>query len=103
MTRSVDRLVANRHFGILVTYLRDDDKVYGTYQPRESGTPAQDGTSAADELTNQGYARADDPLVMLSRTTTYQIMVGPPAAESASNGAGRNGTFTRGIASRRRV
>lgn len=28
---AVDRLVANRHFGILVTYLRDDDKVYETY------------------------------------------------------------------------
>ncbi|MGJ6961461.1 DUF899 family protein [Streptosporangium sp. G11] len=28
---AVDRLVANRPFGILVTYLRDDDKVYETY------------------------------------------------------------------------
>ena len=28
---SVDRLIANRYFGILVTYLRDDDKVYETY------------------------------------------------------------------------
>ncbi|GAA3133184.1 DUF899 family protein [Streptosporangium carneum] len=28
---AVDRLVANRHFGILVTCLRDDDKVYETY------------------------------------------------------------------------
>jgi len=28
---AVDRLVANRHFGILVAYLRDDDKVYETY------------------------------------------------------------------------
>jgi len=28
---AVDRLIANRHFGILVTYLRDDDKVYETY------------------------------------------------------------------------
>jgi predicted dithiol-disulfide oxidoreductase (DUF899 family) len=28
---AVDRLVANRHFGILVSYLRDDDKVYETY------------------------------------------------------------------------
>ncbi|SDC75615.1 DUF899 family protein [Actinokineospora iranica] len=28
---SVDRLVAGRHFGILVSYLRDDDKVYETY------------------------------------------------------------------------
>ncbi|MFF5249006.1 DUF899 family protein [Streptosporangium sp. NPDC000095] len=28
---AVDRLVADRHFGILVTYLRDDDKVYETY------------------------------------------------------------------------
>ena len=28
---AVDRLVAGRHFGILVTYLRDADKVYETY------------------------------------------------------------------------
>ena len=28
---AVDRLVADRYFGILVTYLRDDDKVYETY------------------------------------------------------------------------
>src|SRR5919202_1251341 len=28
---SVDRLIANRHFGILVCYLRDDDRVYETY------------------------------------------------------------------------
>jgi predicted dithiol-disulfide oxidoreductase (DUF899 family) len=28
---AVDRLVANRHFGILVSYLRDGDKVYETY------------------------------------------------------------------------
>ncbi|MBO7743384.1 DUF899 domain-containing protein [Paenibacillus sp. MWE-103] len=28
---SVDRLIANRHFGILVSYLRDGDKVYETY------------------------------------------------------------------------
>ena len=28
---AVDRLVADRHFGILVSYLRDDDKVYETY------------------------------------------------------------------------
>jgi predicted dithiol-disulfide oxidoreductase (DUF899 family) len=28
---AVDRLIAHRHFGILVTYLQDDDKVYETY------------------------------------------------------------------------
>jgi len=28
---SVDRLIANRHFGILVSYLRDGNKVYETY------------------------------------------------------------------------
>lgn len=28
---SVDRLIANRHFGLLVSYLRDEDKVYETY------------------------------------------------------------------------
>jgi predicted dithiol-disulfide oxidoreductase (DUF899 family) len=28
---AVDRLVADRHFGILVSYLREDDKVYETY------------------------------------------------------------------------
>lgn len=28
---SVDRLIANRHFGILTAYLRDADKVYETY------------------------------------------------------------------------
>jgi Bacterial protein of unknown function (DUF899) len=28
---SVDRLIADRHFGILVSYLRDDDQVYETY------------------------------------------------------------------------
>jgi predicted dithiol-disulfide oxidoreductase (DUF899 family) len=28
---AVDRLVADRHFGILVSYLRNDDKVYETY------------------------------------------------------------------------
>ncbi|SES33481.1 DUF899 family protein [Actinokineospora terrae] len=28
---SADRLVADRHFGILVSYLRDDNKVYETY------------------------------------------------------------------------
>ncbi len=28
---SVDRLIANRHFGILVAYLREGDKVYETY------------------------------------------------------------------------
>lgn len=28
---SVERLIANRHFGILVAYLREDDKVYETY------------------------------------------------------------------------
>lgn len=28
---SVDRLIANRHFGILVAYLRNGDKVYETY------------------------------------------------------------------------
>ena len=28
---SVDRLIAGRHFGILVSYLRDGDKVYETY------------------------------------------------------------------------
>jgi predicted dithiol-disulfide oxidoreductase (DUF899 family) len=28
---AVDRLVADRHFGILVTYLRHDDRVYETY------------------------------------------------------------------------
>lgn len=28
---SVDRLVADRHFGILVSYLRDEDRVYETY------------------------------------------------------------------------
>ncbi|WP_422769703.1 DUF899 family protein [Plantactinospora sp. WMMC1484] len=28
---AVDRLVAGRHFGILVSYLRDDDRVYETY------------------------------------------------------------------------
>jgi hypothetical protein len=28
---AVDRLVANRHFGMLVTYRRHDDKVYETY------------------------------------------------------------------------
>ncbi|WP_432975743.1 DUF899 family protein [Dactylosporangium sp. CA-233914] len=28
---SADRLIAGRHFGILVAYLRDDDKVYETY------------------------------------------------------------------------
>ena len=30
-SESVDRLVAGRHFGILVTYVRDGDKVYETY------------------------------------------------------------------------
>jgi predicted dithiol-disulfide oxidoreductase (DUF899 family) len=29
--RPVDRLIAGRHFGILVSYLRDGDKVYETY------------------------------------------------------------------------
>ncbi len=28
---AVDRLIADRHFGILVSYLRDGDKVYETY------------------------------------------------------------------------
>jgi hypothetical protein len=27
---AVDRLIADRHFGILVSYLRDGDKVYET-------------------------------------------------------------------------
>ena len=27
----MDRLIADRHFGILVSYLRDGDKVYETY------------------------------------------------------------------------
>lgn len=29
--RSVQRLIADRHFGILVSYLRDDDAVFETY------------------------------------------------------------------------
>jgi hypothetical protein len=31
MLGHVDRLIADRHFGMLVSYLRDDDKVYETY------------------------------------------------------------------------
>lgn len=34
---SVSRLIANRHFGILVTYLREGDKVYETYWTTGSG------------------------------------------------------------------
>jgi predicted dithiol-disulfide oxidoreductase (DUF899 family) len=34
---SVERLVAGRHFGILVSYLRDGDKVYETYWRTDRG------------------------------------------------------------------
>jgi predicted dithiol-disulfide oxidoreductase (DUF899 family) len=34
---SVDPLIAGRHFGILVSYLRDRDKVYETYWTTSRG------------------------------------------------------------------
>lgn len=37
---AADRLIANRYFGILVSYLRDDDRVYETYWTTGRGNEA---------------------------------------------------------------
>jgi predicted dithiol-disulfide oxidoreductase (DUF899 family) len=51
---AVDRLVANRHFGILVTYLRDDDKVYETYWTTGRGNELMAPSSGLLDLTVYG-------------------------------------------------
>jgi predicted dithiol-disulfide oxidoreductase (DUF899 family) len=57
---SVDRLVAGRHFGILVTYLRDDGKVYETYW----------NTARGNELMAPSYGLLD--LTAYGRQETWE-------------------------------
>ena len=65
---AVDRLVADRHFGILVTYLRDDDKVYQTYWT----------TGRGNELMAPSYALLD--LIVYGRQEFWEDTGGLAAA-----------------------
>jgi predicted dithiol-disulfide oxidoreductase (DUF899 family) len=47
-------LVADRHFGILVSYLRDDDKVYETYWTTGRGNEAMAPSYGLMDLTVYG-------------------------------------------------
>jgi predicted dithiol-disulfide oxidoreductase (DUF899 family) len=51
---SVDRLVANRHFGMLVSYLRDEDKVYETYWTTGRGNELMAPSYGLMDLTAYG-------------------------------------------------
>lgn len=59
-TESVDRLVAGRHFGILVSYLRVDDQVYETYWT----------TGRGNELMAPSYGLLD--LTVYGRKETWE-------------------------------
>jgi predicted dithiol-disulfide oxidoreductase (DUF899 family) len=48
---SVDRLIAHRHFGILVPYLRDGDQVYETYWTTGRGNEAMANSYGLLDLT----------------------------------------------------
>ena len=51
---SVDRLVADRHFGILVAYLRDGDNVYETYWTTGRGNEVMAPSYGLLDLTVHG-------------------------------------------------
>jgi len=51
---AVDRLVADRHFGILVSYLRDGDKVYETYWTTGRGNEVMAPSYGLLDLTAYG-------------------------------------------------
>lgn len=51
---SVDRLIANRHFGILVAYLRDADQVYETYWTTGRGNELMSPSYGLLDLTVYG-------------------------------------------------
>jgi predicted dithiol-disulfide oxidoreductase (DUF899 family) len=51
---SVDRLVADRHFGMLVSYLRDEDKVYETYWTTGRGNELMAPSYGLMDLTAYG-------------------------------------------------
>lgn len=51
---SVERLIANRHFGILVAYLRENDKVYETYWTTGRGNEPMSPSYGLLDLTVYG-------------------------------------------------
>jgi predicted dithiol-disulfide oxidoreductase (DUF899 family) len=51
---SVDRLVANRHFGMLVSYLRDEDRVFETYWTTGRGNELMAPSYGLMDLTPYG-------------------------------------------------
>ena len=51
---SVDRLVAGRHFGMLVCYLRDGDRVFETYWTTDRGTERMTPSYGLLDLTVHG-------------------------------------------------
>jgi Bacterial protein of unknown function (DUF899) len=51
---AADRLIADRHFSILVSYLRDDDKVYETYWTTGRGNELMAPSYGLPDLTVYG-------------------------------------------------
>ena len=90
---SVDRLVAGRHFGILVAYLRDDDKVYESYWNTSRGNEVMSPSYGLMDLTVYGRQEfwEDSPAGLPQRWDTLgeQFRVdGRPTAQWSRIGAG---------------
>ena len=92
---AVDRLVADRYFGILVTYLRDDDKVYETYWTTGRGNELMAPSYGLLDLTVYGRQEfwEDSPEGWPQRFDTQGSQFsqdGRPTAQWSRIKAGRN-------------
>jgi predicted dithiol-disulfide oxidoreductase (DUF899 family) len=96
---SVDRLVADRDFGMLVSYLRDDDKVYETYWTTGRGNEVMAPSYGLMDLTVYGRQELweDSPEGWPQRLDTQgsQFRVdGRPTAQWSRIRAGRSDQLT---------
>lgn len=92
---SVERLVAERHFGILVAYLRGDDRVYETYWTTSRGNESMAPSYGLLDLTAYGrqehWEDSPDgwPQRWGSRGEQFRT-AGRPTAQWSRIAAGRN-------------
>jgi predicted dithiol-disulfide oxidoreductase (DUF899 family) len=92
---SVDRLIADRHFGILVSYLRVDDKVYETYWTTGRGNEPMAPSYGLLDLTVYGRQEVWEdspegwPQRWSSRGGQFRLN-GRPTAQWSRMEAGRN-------------
>jgi predicted dithiol-disulfide oxidoreductase (DUF899 family) len=92
---SVDRLIADRHFGILVSYLRDGDKAYETYWTTGRGNEVMAPSYGLLDLTVYGRQEFWEdspegwPQHWDTRGSQFQLD-GRPTAQWSRIRAGRN-------------